>query len=427
MSIKSQLIQSFMGVGAIKLLSIPLSLAVSILLARALGPEGFGRYAFIMALVPLFSLPVAGGLAQLLTREVATCSHGGNWRLYNGALRTAHLWVLIASGTVLALYWAVVTFTEMVPAGGKWALLPIALLLLPLNGLTAVRNGAIKGLGRPAVSELPGQLLQPATLLLALAVLLWTNNLNTASAIWAQVSAALVTFALATWLFVRVQPAAARSAGTEYRIGYWRAALFPFTMLSLVSVFNVQIGIVTLGLMGMDEQAAAMRVAERGAQFVSLSLVLVNMVIAPHIVHAYRDGDYRKLRLLARKSANGSFLLALPVAAVLVTYGRQLIDVVFGSEYGGIANLPLVVLACGQLVNVLFGPVGNLLSMSGYEKSTMAGLFIGLAVNGILCVALIPAYGAIGAAYGASIGLIISNIFLALRVRYRIFASTGTT
>ena len=427
MSKANKIRESFIGVGVIKLASIPISLAVSILLARALGPEGFGRYAFIMALVPLFSLPVAGGLAQLLTREVATFRHGSNWRLYNGALRTAHVWVLLASVTVLALYWCTATYTELIPAGGKWALLPVALLLIPLNGLTAVRNGTIKGLGKPAIAELPGQLLQPATVLLVLGVLLLTDNLGAgAAAVWAQVGAALVTFAVATWLFVRVQPTAAQSAGAEYRVAYWRAALLPFTMLALVSVFNAQIGIVILGLMGTDEQVAAMRIAERGAQFVGLSLVLVNMVIAPHIVYAFRDRDFRRLQMLARRTAKGSFLLALPVALTLVVFGRQLIDLVFGAEYGGIAYLPLVILACGQLVNVCFGPVGNLLSMSGYEKSTLFGMLIALSASGIACIVLVPVYGAVGAAFGATLGLIASNLFLVFRVRHLIFVQNRT-
>lgn len=403
-----------------KLLSIPVGLVTSIILARTLGPEGFGQYAFIMALIPLISLPVSGGLPQLLTREVATFSHSKKWGLYQGALRASHAWVLLIAAILLIGYWALRATFNFVPTEGKWALLPIALLLVPLGGLAAVRTGTIKGLGFPAYAEIPGQLIQPAFMLLLFSMLAWQGALDTEAAIWGQVVGASLIFLIASWMFFRIQPRQVKGMAVDYQIKQWKGALLPFSMIALVSAFNTQIGIIVLGFLSTDDQVAAMRVAERGGQFVVLSLTLVNMVIAPYIVRAHREGNRTLLQNLAKKSARGSFLLALPVAFVLIIGGEPLIRLAFGESYSGISYWPVVIIVAGQLFNVFFGSVGYFLSMSGYETDTLKGQVVAVVANLVLCVFLVPLFGAVGAAVGVSVGLFTWNFILFLMVSHRI-------
>ena len=413
MSIKTQLIKSFMGVGAMKLLSIPIGLATSIVLARTLGPEGFGQYAFVMALVPLIALPVSGGLPQLLTREVATFAHSKNWSLYRGALRASHTWVLLIAATILIGYGVLGVGLQLVPEDGKWSMLPIALMMVPLIGLAAVRTGTIKGLGFPAYAEIPGQLIKPVVILGMFAVLALYGVLDAQTAIWSQVVGATLIFLIASWMFWRIQPSDAKGVAATYQVKRWKSALLPFSMIALVSTFNAQIGIIVLGLLSADEQVAAMRVAERGGQFVVMSLMLVNTVIAPYIVGAHRDGDTILLQYLARKSARGSFFLALPVAGILIIGGEPLIRLAFGKEYSAISYWPVVIIAIGQLINVFFGSVGHLLSMSGYERFTLNGQIIAVLSNILLCVLLIPRFGAVGAAVAVALSIVIWNLVLA--------------
>lgn len=144
-SLRQQLVKSFMSVGAMYMLGIPVALLSAIILARTLGPEAFGQYAFVMALLSLLTLPVAAGLPQLLTREVSAHSHGRQWPLYRGAVRAAHLWVIAISLTMLVLYALAGPVAGGLPTDGKWALLGLVILLVSIQGLNAVRNGTIRG------------------------------------------------------------------------------------------------------------------------------------------------------------------------------------------------------------------------------------------------------------------------------------------
>lgn len=419
-SLRRQLIKSFIAVGVMRLISLPVGLLTSIILARILGPKAFGQYAFVMALLPLLALPVAGGVPQLLTREVAKYSHTGQWPLYRGVIRSANLWVIFISLMVLAIYLIGRTFAGWPPNEGKWSLIGIIILMVPINGLNAVRNGAIKGLGFPAYSELPTLLIQPLILLAAYTTLAVLECLTLRVALWTQVFAGAAIFIIATILFLRIRPDAFLAHQPIYEAKKWVFSLYPFTLIVLAATLNTQVGIVLLGLLGTDEAVAAMQVGERGAYLVALALFIVNMVISPHIVKTYRDGDKYKLQKLSRQSARGAFFIALPIGLILIFFGKSLIFFSFGEEYVSISYFPLVILVVAQLFNVFFGSVGQFLSMTGHEKDTLKGQFFALFANFATCAIFIPFYGVMGAAIGVSTGIIVWNVLLSILVFKRL-------
>ena len=415
LNLRQELIKSFLGVGTMYVLAIPVGLLTNIILARTLGPVLFGQYIFVLAMLWLLALPSMGGVLQLLTREVAAFKHAGEWALYRGVVRAAHAWVLLMALLVLATYIVAGPITGLMPVDGKWALLGIVILLVPLQSLHAVRNGTIKGLGFPALAEMPTQALQPIILLLVFAVLAAFGVLTAPWALWAQVGVAALTLGIASILFCRLRPQVAADCEPAYRPRDWLMALLPFTLISLVGTFNTQIGIVLLGTLGTDEAVAVFRIGERGGRFVALSLGLVNMVISPHIVRTYREGNLQRLQQLSRQSARGAFMIALPISLILIVFGRPIIQFTFGEDYAG-AYLPMVILVIGELFSVGFGSVGVLLSMSGNEKLTLWGQLAGLGVTGALAAILIPFYQAIGAAIAVVSGLVVWNIVLGYSV-----------
>jgi O-antigen/teichoic acid export membrane protein len=304
--LKRELTRNFMSVGGMKLLGIPISLVIAIILARVLGPEDFGRYAFIMALVPLLALSVSGGVSQLLTREVATYIHLQQWSLYNGLLKSSHVFVLLLSTIFVVGFFTVSSWTDLIPQNETKELFSIAIWLVPFLGLAAIRLGFIKGLHKPALAELPQQFLQPIILLVVVGGTAWLGGLDTFTAIWIQVFAASIVFIVATWIFYKIQPKEAFHKTASYRNAEWGKALLPFSFLAVVTTLNAHIGIIFLGVLSSNEDVAAMRVAERGAQLVVLSLTIVNMVIAPYIVKAYQENNKKVLQKIARKSAQAA-------------------------------------------------------------------------------------------------------------------------
>lgn len=418
--LRAQLIRGAMGVGGLQLLYQPLTLAASIILARGLGPEGYGQYVFVMAVISILALPIGPGLGQLVTREVASYQHGEEWGLFRGMLRRAHQFValgsaLMVSGVVIASVrnaeWAM---------NDRWTLLFIASLLLPLIGLNALRSSVLRGLRHVFQAQLPELLARPGLHLLISSALLAFGMLNPATALVGQIAAMGLAFLLGAWILRRYRPHEVSEAAPAYRHSEWTRAILPFALLAAVGTMNGLIGILVLGWMGTDEDMAILRVAMSGAMLVQLSLTIVNLVIAPHIARAHRENDKARLQKLSRQTARAALAVSLPIALPLIFIGGPIIDLVFGEAYAVKSTCPLAILAVGQLVSVAFGSVGMFLTMSGYERDTLNGQIIALAVNAVSAVILIPIFGVVGAALSVAIGLLTWNSVLAIKFIQRL-------
>jgi O-antigen/teichoic acid export membrane protein len=88
---------------------------------------------------------------------------------------------------------------------------------------------------------------------------------------------------------------------------------------------------------------------------------------------------------------------------------------IYGSEFVGSGSL-LLVLAFGQVINVLTGPVQSVLVMTGNEAAHRRASYIGGAAYLVSCITLIPAYGGMGAAVATMCGVVVTNLVSALMV-----------
>ena len=413
--IQEKLKKGFMGVGAIQVISIPISLMVSIILARSLGPELYGQYAFAVAFLPLLALPVSGGLTQLLTRQVATYVHNNNRALYKGIIVSSYTWVIATSLVIIIGYFLASEVFYFLPRSneGEWRIMIPIMLMIPVMGLNSVRTGLLKGMGYPILSELPIRLLQPAIVLITYYFLANIGQLTGVIAVWIQLWSGVTLWLIGSILIFYINLYPKQGYKCSYELKMWMQSLLPFSMMALVYTCNTQVGVLILGVLGSDESVAAMQVGQRGAQFVSLSLGVVNMVVSPYIVSAYQAADMKRLQALSKKTARLALLFSIPVALILLVFGDSILGHLFGMEYVEIAYVPLVILVVAQLVNVFFGSVGQLLAMTGHEKNSLRCQVVSIGFNVVLCVVLIPEYGAIGAAIASAVALVLWNIMLA--------------
>lgn len=419
-SIREQLVRGTLGVGVLTGLSLPLSLITSIILARGLGPEGFGRYAFVMACVTLLSLPVGPGVLQLVTREVSIYHGKEQWGLFRGFIHWTKRRGLLISLVLLGAIGCFALLFMRWHGEDSGRLLTIGALIIPLLCLQNVQVGELRGLGRAVYAKIPDLLIRPVSHLAVCSGLLWFGFFNPGMALASQVMAVVLALAGSDFLLRRNRPGAVADAALEYRTREWTLAWRTFILLVGASMLNSQIGIVLLGWLGTDQDVASLRLASKGAQFVVFSLMVINMVIAPHVTQAHGSGNRQRLQRLSRHSARLAFAGGLPVALLLIFWGAPIIGLLFGHEYVGNTTRPLAILAGGQLVNTAFGSVGLFLTMTGHEIDTFKGQAWALLINLILALLLIPRMGVDGAAYAAAVGLVAWNLVLAVKLVKRL-------
>ncbi|NGZ90280.1 flippase [Psychroflexus maritimus] len=419
-NIKGQLVRGAMGVGGLKILSIPIALVASVLIARFLGPEGYGKYSYVMAIITVLSLPVGAGIKQLVTREVALYEYDKKWSLFKGLLKRSHQWVAFISSVCILIMLGLSVYYAEWKFNDNWTLLVIAIFTLPLIGFKQIRSGTLRGLGSVVSAQIPDLIVVPGVHLINVTILIFIGMLNPATAIFSQILGAIVAFIVGTYLLYKKTPSELVKVTSKYESKKWLIAWVPFTLLMAVNMFNNQIGIILLGWLGTDEQVGALRVADKGSQLVSFSLAIVNMVISPFITKYFKENDKSKLQKLSRQSARAALVFALPLALPMIFFGAPIINLVFGEEYVDLSVTSLAILASAQLISVIFGSVGMFLTMSGFEKDTLFGQICSLAINVLLAILLIPNYGADGAAFAAAIGVITWNLIMAFKFKQRL-------
>lgn len=101
--LRAQLSRGGVGSISIKALSTLTGLLLAIALARVLGIEQFGIYAFCFSLISLLATPAQLGLPNLVTRETAKADASGDWSMMRGIWR----WSSGVAGLLSALLAAV--------------------------------------------------------------------------------------------------------------------------------------------------------------------------------------------------------------------------------------------------------------------------------------------------------------------------------
>jgi O-antigen/teichoic acid export membrane protein len=422
-TLRQQLAQAAAGSAALALSSKLLMLLTSVLLARWMGVEGYGVYATAMALVLLLTVPTGLGLPTLVIRLLASYRVYQQWGLMRGLLVRGNQAVLGASLAMALIAAAAIWWLEDRLGLVYTAVYVLALVLIPLTALGAMRSAALRGLHHVILGQLPESLVMPA-LFLALVVgwrlaLGGSAALSPELAILARIVATAAAFGVGAALLLRRIPGAMRRAAPEYQPRAWARAALPLLFIAGINIVNMQTDILMLAALRGSASAGVYQAAVRGAELVAFALVIVNMAIQPSLARLHAAGDKARLQRLVTWSARGATAVALPLAAVMILWGKPIMAAVFGADFarGAIA---LAILSAAQLINAFTGPANSLLDMTGHQNDTLKAMMSGVLANVALNALLIPRWDIAGAAIATGTSLILWNVLLMVFVQRRL-------
>ena len=146
-SLRFRLARDTVGVMAIRVLSMGLSFAVSVVLARLLGVREFGLYSLAMSVLGLLVVPATFGFPQLLVREIAAYRVKGEWGLIRGLLRFAQRTSLFASLGIALLGGLALWLLSGRFSSETLRVLALAFVALPFWALLQLHGEALRGLG----------------------------------------------------------------------------------------------------------------------------------------------------------------------------------------------------------------------------------------------------------------------------------------
>lgn len=413
-SLGAQTFQVFLmrvgGLGIAFLANLPLT--------RWLGLSGYGEYAYITSWITILTIPFVA-IGTLVVRETAITRQQDDAdmfaRLLQWSLRTT---LYIGSALVfvgLGLIW--------VPAASFRPGLVLAGVLgmagIPFIGLQTVIAAVFRGCHRTGAVVLLVEIIPPALMIIwAGAFLLFSVPGSASLALAGRLAALAVVLFICIPLLSRLRVQGCCCPPNTEQRAKWRAGLYSFSLLKSFDILARRLPVVILALFLAPESVALFCLSSRIAETVSFSLSIVSLTTAPRLAELHAKRDYPGIQRLVARSTLAISAWAIPLASLLIVAGRMLLRC-FGSQFE--AGYPiLIVLVLGQTVDAITGTVGLVMNMGGLERVVAKTYALGLLVTIVLCVALIPQWGAMGAAAGVTSALVLWNVVLVFQLYHRL-------
>ena len=380
---------------------------VAYFVGNRLGVEESGVFYFLLSVVSITSAVTRLGFERTLVRFIGQNNHNSYYVVY------------LALGCVfpfsLSLSLIAIIFSNYVAVNlFSWGDLAQSLRLIGfgvfgLSVLTLMSN-ALQGLGKPVMSVIILNVFHNILFI----VLLVLCDLYSAEGVSSAYAFSVVTTSLfGYFLFLFYRPSA---SGADHLT---RADVFsssmPLWWVVIMSQFIQWSGQLVSGFLLNAEAVGLLAVSQRVALLISFVLIAINLLVSPKFSNLYHLGRKRELEKLVSMASFFSWCFGLLFVFIMCVFAKDILAL-FGSGFEeGVAFL--YILAFGQLVSVMCGSVGFLLTMTGYEKEMKKIAIRSGIVSIIAAVAMTSWFGATGAAISISFSLIFQNIYAVTSVR----------
>ena len=190
-----------------------------------------------------------------------------------------------------------------------------------------------------------------------------------------------------------------------------------FPMLLSTSMFMIMswTDTIMIGYYLDESDVGVYRLAFKVATLITFAQFAINSIAAPMFSSFYAKNDLAGMKKITRNIGYMNIAISTPIFIVILIFPSFVLDF-FGEEFSvGVA--PLIVLAVGQIINALCGPVMYLLNMTGKEKKARNIIIVASVINLGLNVYFIPIYGLMGAAVATAISTAVWNVMAVIQIK----------
>jgi O-antigen/teichoic acid export membrane protein len=417
--------QSGIAAFAIYMVGVGLAYCSQLAIARLVGAEAYGIYAYVLAWISVLAYFSALGFDVALLRFLPAYQTERAWALLRGVIQYAERRVTLVGAAVIVIGVSVIMLrAEGLSPALKNTFL-IGFMLVPVWALLWIRCSVARAFDGVVSAVAPDRVVRDG-ILLAL-VLIGTLGLRwhvdasfVMMATLVSSAVALGTVATAVRL---MQPSVLAEVVPAYAASTWRLAALPLVVIGVTEVLMNRTGVLLLGWIGDTTSAGVYSLAFSIAFVVTLPRTAVNTLFAPMVSSLFTRKKQVMLQVLITKSSSWTLCAAVLIGASLFVFAEPLLAWL-GKEY--VAGVPaLRILLVGQMIAAGAGSQMHVMTMTGNERGAAALLIAGALCNIIIGAALIDLFGLVGAAIASTISLIVWNVAMALFIRRRLHLLSG--
>jgi len=338
------------------------------------------------------------GLPALLVREIASHKIQEDHGTIKALLDFSNTFVIINLSFICLILLCWVMLTKQLEDYESLLAYLIGFSIVALDSLRSIRLSAMQGLGKVALGQVPDSIITPSLLIFFSTTLYFYFGRNL-SANWllaAQSVSLLISFILGAYLLKKSLPSEFWRSQPQYQTKYWLKSSLPLGFLDLTQNTNRRIDIIILASTTGSHAVASYFIIDRIVFIIRFILASINTNIAPKVSGEYANNNIESVQRIVAKSTQISVLSATLISLIFIVFGNQILSIFDESYISDLNSLRLFCLA--QLIQVAFGPVGLLLSMTGNARFTSSITLILIPLRIILNFLLLPKMGLVGAA-----------------------------
>lgn len=381
--------------------------AISILLARILGPSSLGRYQLGLTMIQVATIfSVAGfdrGLVRFLPIIQMKESQEGRTLVALNIKITLSLSIAFA----IALYFAAPQLSaHYFHSDDMTKVLRMFSIYLPILSVSRIVSGAVVGLKRADLTSHITNIVSPVVFLILLLLIFFSGG-DLVSSIFARSASHLLGAVILIFFLLKKLPGSVQTQERSVSLRRFLSFSTPLMLIGLIYFLLGQMDIIMLGYFVDEREVGIYSVAMKMAIFVIFGLEVVLPVVRPHFSELSERRDFETLNKLFKTATKWLFYSGLFVFSPLLILRFEILNI-FGPEFV-VGGSILLILGIGNLANVLSGPTGQMLVMTGKEKWEVANSFLIVVLNFLLNLFLIPRMGSIGAAIATALSIFAIN------------------
>ena len=387
-----------------------------VVIGRLLSPDAYGEVSLGLALLTFtvtFALAgITQGVSRFVPRYEDRTDQRGVW--VSGLVVT---WTLALAGALamfLAAEWIAAAFFETEAAVTFVRLLALA---LPFTVGFRVAVAGIRGYENTVYRTIAEDFVDPF-LRIGLIALLLLAGMGIVAAGVAYLLAAVATFVVAHVLLARLMPLRGPFRTHTRELVRFSA---PLVVSTVVGVMLTRTDTLMLGYFRSSYEVGIYDAAYPLANGLLVALTAFGFLYLPIASRLDADGDRDAVDDIYATTTKWVYVLTFPAFCLFVVFPRDVIHLFFGAAYTD-AALVLPILATGFFLSAAAGRDRETLSAVGATTWIAVGNVIGLALNVVVNLLLIPRYGYVGAAIASVTSLVALHGIICgiLAVRYDI-------
>ncbi len=392
--------QTVLALG-LKICNAVASFGLSWLVARHFGAAGTGKFGIAITTMTICSYFVLCGMDNNVVRTVAGDLKEGKRGEARGAVLTAGTGVIVMFFVTATTLFLARKPLAMAVFGSSGIGPELALLLgavLPLT-LQRIASSALRASNRIFTSQFIDGPLGTGFAAIALLALVTTGGANSLAAPATLYFTGLVIASTTGWIVFRRRtrdwPAAVRPALIPFAI-----AGLPVLASNMSNVFTEWYTTLSLSTAWSAVVVGQYRAAWQFVAVAGLVQAAMESILGQRIAAAARVGDANAIAATARKAFVLLAVLTAPIFFIMLAIPELLLGL-FGPEF--VVGAPAMrILVIGQFLRTLGIPLGSILVMTGNQRWILAYALVGIVPCLALVALLVPAYGAVGAAWATT-------------------------